>query len=318
MRPQSILNSACLFAAASSAWPSFLRAPAEAVKREIAPLLAERQDDGGATKSKFNLSFSATEGDSEPTATSDGNSDATTTGDSSSSPTPTDDNNNSSGDNSATTGSNTSNGSTAKETGSGKTTGTAKSSNGGSKTTKAGQTKSFDPRLPAGGVSMITPNAMSAASYYKIKDWVTFAWNYTSLEVAPSYVDVLATCSKNQATYTVAANQSWSQEQTVLWDTGAYQASATIPLLTEKYTLIIHDAQRDVSATAGSGYLGTWNQFTFGMYSPQPYTPISDYVCATCSGAMTRMEKQTWGFVFAMAGVTIMTFGWFTGVAGIW
>lgn len=309
MRPQSILNTACLFAATSSAWPSFLSGPFEAVKREIAPLLAERQDNGGTATSKFNLSFSATEG-AEPTATSNG--------DSSSSPTPTDDNSSSnSGDNSATTGSNTSGGSTAKETGSGKTTGTANSS-GGSKTTKAAETKSFDPRLPAGGVSMITPDAMSAASYYKIHDWVTFAWNYTSLSVAPSYVDVLATCSKNQATYTVAANQSWSQQQTVLWDTGAYQASATVPLLTETYTLIIHDAQKDVSATAGSGYLGTWDQFTFGMYSPQPYTPIQDYVCATCSSAMTRMERQTWGFVFAMAGVTIMTFGWFTGIAGIW
>lgn len=311
MRPQSILNSACLFAAASSAWPSFLSAPVEAVKREIAPLLIERQDDGGSGKTSFNLSHSATEGE-QPTATSDSS-------DSSSSPTPTDDNNSSaqSGDNSATTGSNTSGGSTAKETGSGKTTGTDKSS-GGSKTTKSAQTKSFDPRLPAGGVSMITPNAMSAASYYKIHDWVTFAWNYTSLSVAPSYVDVLATCTKNQATYTIAANQSWSQQQTVLWDTGAYQASATIPLLTETYTLIIHDAQKDVSATPGAGYLGTWENFHFGMYSPQPYTPIQDYVCATCSGAMTRMEKQTWGFVFAMAGVTIMTFGWFTGIAGVW
>lgn len=311
MRPQSILNSACLFAAASSAWPSFLSAPVEAVKREIAPLLIERQDDGGSGKTSFNLSYSATEGE-QPTATSDSS-------DSSSSPTPTDDNNSSaqSGDNSATTGSNTSGGSTAKETGSGKTTGTDKSS-GGSKTTKSAQTKSFDPRLPAGGVSMITPNAMSAASYYKIHDWVTFAWNYTSLSVAPSYVDVLATCTKNQATYTIAANQSWSQQQTVLWDTGAYQASATIPLLTETYTLIIHDAQKDVSATPGAGYLGTWENFHFGMYSPQPYTPIQDYVCATCSGAMTRMEKQTWGFVFAMAGVTIMTFGWFTGIAGVW
>lgn len=312
MRPQSILNSACLFAAASSAWPSFLSAPVEAVKREIAPLLIERQD-GGSGKTSFNLSYSATEGE-QPTATSDSS-------DSSSSPTPTDDNNSSaqSGDNSATTGSNTSGGSTAKETGSGKTTGTGTDkSSGGSKTTKSAQTKSFDPRLPAGGVSMITPNAMSAASYYKIHDWVTFAWNYTSLSVAPSYVDVLATCTKNQATYTIAANQSWSQQQTVLWDTGAYQASATIPLLTETYTLIIHDAQKDVSATPGAGYLGTWENFHFGMYSPQPYTPIQDYVCATCSGAMTRMEKQTWGFVFAMAGVTIMTFGWFTGIAGVW
>ena len=135
---------------------------------------------------------------------------------------------------------------------------------------------------------------------------------------APSAVDVLATCTANNALYTIAANETWEQLQTVVWDTGKYQSTGTIPLLTETYTLIIHDAAKDVSATAAAGYLGTWKQFTFGMYEPQPYTPMADYVCATCSGAMSLMEKQTYAFLFSMAGVTVCTFGWFTGAAGLW
>jgi hypothetical protein len=165
---------------------------------------------------------------------------------------------------------------------------------------------------------MITPNAMSPASYYKIQDQITFAWNYTSLKKNPSAVDVMATCTANNALYTIAVNETWEQVQTIVWDTGKYQATGTIPLLTETYTLIIHDAAKDESATASPGYMGTWKQFTFGMYSPQPYTPMADYVCATCSSAMSLMEKQTYAFLFSMVGVTVLTFGWFTGAAGLW
>ena len=166
---------------------------------------------------------------------------------------------------------------------------------------------------------------MSGASYYKIgteagKNFVTFAWNYTSLLVTPTAVDILASCSLNQATYTIATNQSIPADgtQAVTWDTGEYQATATLQLLTETYTLIIHDAAKDVSATAQAGYLGTYEQFTFGMYVPQSYTPMADWVCATCSGAMSSMERQTLSFLFGMVALTVLSFGWFGGVAGIW
>jgi hypothetical protein len=165
---------------------------------------------------------------------------------------------------------------------------------------------------------MVTPNPLSPATYYKINDQVTFVWNYTSLSRDPQYVDVLATCTANNAMYTIAANETFDQLQTIIWDTGAYQATGTIPLLTETYTLIVHDAAKDVSATAQAGYLGTWKNFQFAMYSPRAYTPMADYVCATCSSAMSLMEKQTLGFLFSMVGVTVLTFGWFTGAAGLW
>lgn len=118
---------------------------------------------------------------------------------------------------------------------------------------------------------MVTPNPMLGEQYYKVGDWVTFAWNYTSLSVTPSAIDVLASCTANQATYTIAVNISASQTQ-VLWDT-KNAPSGQSPFLTEKYTLLIYDAELSVSATARAGYLGAYSGFTFGMYTPQPYTP---------------------------------------------
>ena len=122
---------------------------------------------------------------------------------------------------------------------------------------------------------MITPAVSSGAQYYKVGDWVTFAWNYTSLLATPSAIDVFASCAANQALYTLALNQSVSETGRVLWDTGDYQATATIPLLTNTYTLIIYPADSSISATAKAGYLAVQETYTFGMYTPQPYTPWS-------------------------------------------
>lgn len=304
MRPATILSSALLLAATSSAWPSMLTHPLDAIKREIGPMLIQRQDDASTSVVSSDRSSVA-----EDTASRTADESASRTSDASSSATATD-SDDENGDEPTSSGE-------AKSTGT-KKEGSGTATSGGSKTTGTPKTTQFDPRLPAGGASMITPDAMSPASYYKIKDHVTFVWNYTSLSLPPKAVDVLATCSANQGLYTIAANQSWEQTQSVVWDTGDYQATGTIPLLTETYTLIIHDAARDVSATAPAGYLGAWKQFTFGMYEPQPYTPMADYVCATCSSAMSLMEKQTYGFLFTMMGVTLLTFGWFTGAAGLW
>jgi hypothetical protein len=292
--------------------------PVDAFKREVAPFLIARQADSSNSDTTSQRQSEVKE--SATSQTGDSESGSRTSASPSS--TATDDNNK---DESSSSG-------TAKETGtakssgsqSGSQSGSATGSQSGSKTTggssssKGSTQTQFDPRLPAGGASMITPDAMSAASYYKIKDQITFAWNYTSLSSNPKHVEVLATCNANNALYTIAANETWEQQQTIVWDTGKYQSTGTIPLLTETYTLIVHDAQKDISATASPGYFGTWKQFTFGMYEPMPYTPMADYVCATCSSAMSQMEKQTYGFLATMVGVTVLTFGWFTGAAGLW
>ena len=122
---------------------------------------------------------------------------------------------------------------------------------------------------------MITPAAVAAASqYFKIGDYVTLAWNYTSLSVTPSAIDVMASCSANDQLYTIALNQSVSPTGAVTWDTSGYQQTGTIPLLTETYTLVIYDAAESISAVPKAGYLGTSDQFTFGMYIPQAYTSL--------------------------------------------
>ena len=295
MRPTNLLSTVCLFAAASSAWSSVWQ-PYEAVKRELAPLLP-RQD---ATSSKFDLSFSATQGNTATTVKSSADSsDASSTG-------------------SQSGGTKTLGGSqTGTQTGKA-TTGGSTGSNQASKTTEA-TTKTFDARLPPGGVQMITPAAIAAASYYKIRDYATFAWNYTSLSVTPSAVDILAFCSQNSITYTLTTNASITgPTQAFTWDTGAFQSSYSIPLLVASYTMIIHDSARDATAAPMAGYLAAYNQFQFGMYTPQPTTPWADFQCATCSAAMSLSEKQTLGFMFGMAAVTVLSFSWFAGVAGLW
>ena len=119
---------------------------------------------------------------------------------------------------------------------------------------------------------MITPSAAVQTTYYRIGDYVTFAWNYTSLSITPSKIDVMVSCSANSATYTLANNASFEKTGTAVWDT-APDETGTAPLLTETYTLVIYDAAEAVTAVAGAGRLGTSKDFQFGMYIPQKYTP---------------------------------------------
>lgn len=121
---------------------------------------------------------------------------------------------------------------------------------------------------------MVTPAPIAAAQYYKIGDHITFAWNYTSLSVTPSYIDVIASCSSNSEAYTITANMSVAPTGAVTWDT-SLDATGVAPLLTDRYTLVIYDAEKGISATPSAGYLSTYQQFQFGMYIPQAYTPLN-------------------------------------------
>ncbi|KAJ5824260.1 hypothetical protein N7447_006600 [Penicillium robsamsonii] len=195
----------------------------------------------------------------------------------------------------------------------GKTTGTK---TGKSKTT-ATTSISIDPAAAAGGVSMITP-ASSSTTYYKIGQDVTFVWNYTSLSVTPSAVNVVASCSLNSMTYTLSSNMTVKQTGSVVWDTGKYQKSATIPLLTASYTLIIYDASKDIGDAASAGHLSSQNGgYVFGMYTPQSYTPLNQFKCATCSGAMSETSRLAVKFTVGMAVITFASFTWFAGSAGV-
>ncbi|CDM26847.1 hypothetical protein DTO013E5_6960 [Penicillium roqueforti] len=226
-----------------------------------------------------------------------------------------------------TTGTNTdTNSDTSTDTKTGKTTGTATDSDttGTTTGTKTGKSKtttttsiSIDPAAAAGGVSMITP-ASSSTTYYKIGQDVTFVWNYTSLSVTPSAVNVVASCSLNSMTYTLSSNMSVKQTGSLVWDTGKYQSSATIPLLTASYTLIIYDASKKISDTASAGYLSSQNGgYIFGMYTPQSYTPLNEFKCATCSGALSETSRLAIKFTVGMAVITFASFTWFAGSAGV-
>ncbi|KAI4249254.1 MAG: hypothetical protein L6R40_000712 [Gallowayella cf. fulva] len=179
----------------------------------------------------------------------------------------------------------------------------------------ASKTSTVDARLPPGGVNMITPSALAQTSYYKVGDYVTFAWNYTSLSIKPSKVDVFVSCQANSATYPILNNGSFEPTANVVWDTKP-EASGTAPLLTETYTLIIHDASKDITAIPQAGHLGAYNQFQFGMYTPQPYTPLDKWKCATCSGALSSMDQQALKFMLGMCMITILSFTWFAGGFG--
>ncbi|EFQ88125.1 hypothetical protein CFE70_009947 [Pyrenophora teres f. teres 0-1] len=201
-------------------------------------------------------------------------------------------------------------GSTAKETGTNKPSGT-KTQSGKSKST------SFDPRLPAGGLTMVTPNAMAGTQYYKVGDWVTFAWNYTSLSVTPTAIDVLASCTANQATYTISVNMSATQTE-VLWNTGE-TPEGQAPFLTENYKLLIYDSDLSATAPPRAGYLGAFTGFTFGMYLKQPYTPLSEgYRCPNCNGALSHFEKMTLSTMLFTTGTTIGSLLYFTYQFGLW
>lgn len=185
---------------------------------------------------------------------------------------------------------------------------------------------------------MITPAATAAVpEYYKIGDNLEFAWNYTALLATPSAIDVLVSCSGNQATYTLQSNTTFKPTGRVIWNTSAYE-SGSAPLLTDTYTLVIHDVEADVTDNAKPGHLATYNQYHFGMYLKQAYTPrngrflalqlvmtvsasltsvMIEWVCATCSSALSDMERQTLKFVFGMGAITVLSFTWFAGGFGV-
>ncbi len=179
----------------------------------------------------------------------------------------------------------------------------------------------FGPTDPAGSVVMVTPAATAPTQLYKIGDTITWKWNYTNLLGKPTAIDVLASVKSVSRTYTLTQNMTFATQGSFTWDTNAYQsqdAIKSIPLPVEQYTLIIFDAESSVSATVDPGYLGTFEGFSFGMYTPQPYTPLaSGWQCASCSAAVSDMDRRAIGFALTMCLVTVLSFTWFVTGFGV-
>ncbi|KAI9846775.1 MAG: hypothetical protein M1837_003624 [Sclerophora amabilis] len=206
----------------------------------------------------------------------------------------------------------------------------------GSKGSKGSKTTEFiDPRLPAGGIQMVTPAVISGPQFYKIGANVTLAWNYTSLSVTPSAIDIMASCSEDNEPFAIKTNATVEPTGSLIWDTKEYEATADNKLSTcvlhkyldlavakidkirAEYTLIIYDSTKDVSSTPKAGHLGVFNQFTFGMYLPRDPTPLKDWVCASCNSALSDSERHALGFMAAMVTITVLSFTWFVSGVGV-
>ncbi|KIW25345.1 uncharacterized protein PV07_08532 [Cladophialophora immunda] len=281
----SVLSSLLLFFAACSSawpWPEFLDSKVDAL---IVPRQNQNQNQNGDNASSTGSNSQSTS--ASQSASSSGSSSGSQSG-------------------TSITSSASASGSGSGASGSQNTT-----------TTRSTKTTAIDPRLPPGGISLITPAAIDGPQYYKVGDFVTFAWNYTSLSVTPSAIDVLASCALNQATYTISSNMSVQETGAITWDTGEMYATATNPFPVASYTLIIHDSSQDVTDIPSAGFLGAFEQYVFGMYTGQPYTPLNEFKCATCNGAFSIHEKQALGVILTTSAITILSFTWFARGFGV-
>ncbi|KAJ8119964.1 hypothetical protein ONZ43_g3204 [Nemania bipapillata] len=210
------------------------------------------------------------------------------------------------------------------ETTTGKTTTGTTTKGSSSKTTKTSGSKhtSYNALDPAGGVAMISPPTTSAMPLYRIDntDPITWKWNYTSLQGTPSAIDVLISCSKATATWTLTQNMTFAPTATFTWDSNKFQQEqigSQLPV--ELYTLIIYDAEGSVTDTAEPGYLAPYSGFQFGLYTSKPYTSLNEWKCVTCSAAPGGpLDRQALGFAVTMTMFTVLSFTWYvTGFAAL-
>ncbi|KFY07395.1 hypothetical protein V492_07175 [Pseudogymnoascus sp. VKM F-4246] len=200
--------------------------------------------------------------------------------------------------------------------------GTKTKGSSSSKPTKSATHTSYDNRKPAGGVTVVSPVATAGLPIFKIGDKATFGFNFTDLLATPTALNIMATCTLNQAMYTIAMNQtinSTATTQQAVWDSNGYETSSA-PLVVATYTLIIYDSDGSETDAPEPGYLGASKSFQFGMYNRQDYSDDSGPVpCISCSGALGSLERNALGFAFGMSVITVLTFTWFVnGLDVIW
>ncbi|KAJ8122220.1 hypothetical protein O1611_g9897 [Lasiodiplodia mahajangana] len=203
-------------------------------------------------------------------------------------------------------------------------TATGTSTKGSSKTTKSSSSKhtSFNALDPAGGVAMISPPTTSAMPLYRIDntDPITWKWNYTSLQGTPSAIDVLISCSKATASWTLTQNMTFAPTATFTWDSNKYQQEQIgNQLPVEQYTLLIYDADGSPTDTADPGYLAPYAGFQFGLYTSKPYSNLNEWKCVTCSAAPGGpLDRQALGFAVTMTMFTVLSFTWYvTGITAL-
>jgi len=142
---------------------------------------------------------------------------------------------------------------------------------------------------PAGGLTITQP-PQTATSFYKIapSQFITFAWNFTYVLATPTSL-TLSAVGDNGNTYPVGPTNGIiaGTSTSVVWDPWAYnQNTGGRPTLgMGTYTLKIWGDQGS-DAPRAPGYLQPNTALKFGLYTPQPYTPIaSGWSCLACSSA---------------------------------
>ncbi|KAF5668461.1 hypothetical protein FHETE_5274 [Fusarium heterosporum] len=175
---------------------------------------------------------------------------------------------------------------TGTETGTateGDSTETGKKKSGTKTGTSAPKRTTFSADVQPGGVSMQLPDTMYVPTpLFKIGDYATFGWNYTSLEGTPTAIDVLVSQSSAGETYTLTANMTFESNPTYVWDTKKYAEDPDAPLNVGMYTLIIKDSDSQITDLPSPGYLAVQQTFQFGMYTPAAYTPYPQWNCDIC------------------------------------
>jgi hypothetical protein len=200
---------------------------------------------------------------------------------------------------------------------------TGKSKGKSSKTTKKNKSSeathtSYNNLDPAGGVALITPvTTVQATPLYKIGDFITFGWNYTSLQGTPTAIDVLVSCSSKTETWTLTQNMTFATKVSYVWDTSKDGDVAEKPLAVEMYNLIVKDSDAAISDIADSGYLQAYTGLKFGLYTGQPYTPLAEWKCVGCNDASSLFSGQAFGLALTMSLITIASFTWFVTGLGL-
>ncbi|KAH9478016.1 hypothetical protein JR316_0010251 [Psilocybe cubensis] len=148
----------------------------------------------------------------------------------------------------------------------------------------------FIPQTAAAGVLSITQPPQTATSFYKIapSQPITFGWNFTAVLVTPTHLTVSAVCD-NGNTYPVGPSDGVidGTATQVVWDLYSYQTNnPNKPLAQATYTLNIWD-DRGPGQPRKGGFLQQNSALQFALYTPQPYTALSDgWTCGACNSAM--------------------------------
>lgn len=161
------------------------------------------------------------------------------------------------------------------------------------------------PQTAAAGGITITQPPQTSTSFFKIAQgqYITFAWNFTSLLSTPTHLTVSAVC-ENGNTYPVGPTDGIipGTATSVVWDPYGYdQAHPNTPLAQATYQLTIWD-DRGPGSPRQPGLLEPNSALKFALYTPQPYTPLaSGWQCGGClSGSVSSYTTHP-----AFAGVMI-------------